>query len=138
MPLEAPVMTTRLPCNVRRAMTRCGAARGSGSVLVDNTIGQRLDRRRPDRQRRNAGVGNMPADGRFAGIDLAKVLLRQAAMHDNAIFGVLLRQDLTLAGQPGQQPAVVDAHLDVDVEKRTAQGLAHRAGQLLQAHPLAH
>ena len=62
--------------------------------------------------------------------------LGNAAVDDHAAVGVVLREHFAVAGQVGQQPAVVDPRLHVDVEKAVAQGLADRGGQLIEPWPV--
>ena len=71
--------------------------------------------------------------GRIVRVDRAQMAHRplgNAAVHDHAAVGVALRQHFAVAGQQGQQAAVVDAGLDVHVEETVAQRLADRRGQL--------
>ena len=62
----------------------------------------------------------------------AEVLLRDAAMDHHAAVAVVLREDLAVGGQVGQQPAVLDAELNVHVEEAAAQGVAHRGVEVRQ------
>ena len=57
-------------------------------------------------------------------------------MDAHPLVAILLREDLAVGGQEGQQAAVLHAHLHVQVEKTAAQRVAHLGGQLLQARPL--
>src|SRR3569623_1914234 len=54
-------------------------------------------------------------DGLIVG-DVGQVLLRNAAVDDDASFGELLREHFAVGGQVGEQAAVAAARLYVDVE----------------------
>ena len=70
-----------------------------------------------------------PDDRRIV-VQTAQMMSATGGNGRSRVIGVLLREHFAVGGQVGQQPAVLDADFDVDVEETAAQGLAHRGGQV--------
>ena len=79
--------------------------------------------------RRVAGGPGVRADFGLGSAHVAQGPLRNPGVNNHAAIGVAFREDFAVARQHGQQPPVVDARLDVDVQEAVAERLADGIGQ---------